>query len=583
MSTDLERNLLSYILAIYDQRILTGPGGRINRHLYKRQNGRAMLAPQGGFIGTSAAHLALTSVEGNPHHGREDLLDLAMDAADRLVLDTQGVGRDYDKPDHFVIYPLVRIYELTAEHAGKARRSRWREALARNHKAVLDLIGRSWPNLGRAAPWAGTGPNHYFGWFSVGRDQARLLGDDDAIRKIDRAFLKHLKIQTPAGYFPEHIGPVVAYQHVSLGGVAEYHRQHPRPITADAVERGVAYMVRAIYPDGRGLDTFDQRNRLGNFPRLQPALAWTGQGRTLLARYLTGQHERLLKEGIGRGVEVRRDPWMLGSAFRCYEHVVATRELDLKAKPLPIDRKRFTWRLEDKGLVRKEGPWFYALSAWENQTCSGNPYHFERTQMLSVYHNAAGLIIGGGNDKRSYHAATIHLLEGGEVHYFPPLEGKLSVGVTSTVLSKPGRCDRLTFDYGAAIARLEVRCESDCLLRVGLAIETTMTDAEMALVLQMPIKAPLTLANGQKRLRLPAAKQDDDPKATPLARSLALPGAWKLGLPTGASLIWPHLPWNAYRPPTYRVEPEEAVALVRVPLAKRTGKAEVTIRAGQLR
>ena len=582
MPGGLDRELLDYMVEIYHRCVLVGPGGRIGRSLYVRQNGRRVLRPQAGPIGTSAAYLALTPVEGNPFFGRDDLLRLAVEAGDRLVLDHLDVGRAFDRPNHFDIYPLVRIVQLAGDHAGRTRLARWRETIARNLRAIMDLIDRAWPNLGRPAPWSGTGPNHYFGWFSVGREQATLLGDGAAVRRIDRAFLKHLRIQSPEGYFPEHVGPSVGYQHVSLGGVAEYHRQHPRQVTMQAIERGVAFMVRAIYPDGRGLETLDERNRLGSYPRLQPGLAWTGEGRTLLARNIEAQRERFRRTGPPTHFRNERDAWTLGSAFRCYEHLQATRSLGIKLKPLPVDRKRFTWRIEDKSLVRKDGPWFYALSAWTHNTHAGNPYHFERTQALSVYHDAGGLIIGGGNDKRNYHNATIHLVEGGEVHYFPALRGRMLAGVEAKALSTRGKCDRLMFDYGSANAVLEVRCESDERLRIALAVETTMTDPDIAMVLQLPVQPPIALRSGARQIRLGRARHNQRPKTTPIGRSLALPGTWKLVLPAGASLAWPHVPWNGYRPPDYKALPADAVALVRVPLSKHSGRAEVVVLCGRL-
>jgi len=577
MRTDLESELLGYILDVYERCVMAGRSGRVSRDLYIRRAGRRVLVPNGGFLASSAAYLALTPFEGNPYFGREDLLALALDAGDRLVLDHADVGRKYERPNHFTIYPLAYLYELAGDHAGRARRLRWRETLARNLAAIDALIDRTWPNLGRPGPYSGTGPNHFFGWFAVGHEQALVLEDEAMARKIERAMLRHMRIQSAGGYFPEHVGPAVAYHHVSLGGLAEFHRQRPRAVTLRAIQRGVAFLVRALYPDLRGIETFDERNRLGKHRYFQPALCWTSEGRTLLERQVAGHREQVAKCPPTPESLQRRDGWALGAAFRCFRHALATRDLHLPHRPLPVDRQRFTWRLEDKGLVRKAGPWFYALSAWAHPTLPGNPYHLERTQALSVYHEKVGLVIGGGNDKRAHHAATIHILEGGEVHYFPPLAGKLCVAARPQVLSGSGRCDRLEFDYGSAYGRLEVRVESPRRLRIALAVSTTMSDPEISIVLQLPLEAPVTLRAGRRRLALRRARGDDSARIYPVGRTLALPGRWKISLPAGASLLWPHIPWNGYRPPEYRDFPENAVALLRIPLRRANGRAEVTL------
>ncbi len=482
MPYDFERELLEYLVALYQVRVMDAKG-RPCRRLYVRQGGRKVLAKFGGFLAGSAAYLALTPFEGNPYHGSDAMFQLALDAGERLLLDHADISRD-TKPNHFQIYPLNRLYELMGDQAGKARVARWREPMARNLRSVDALIDRVGEDLGKPGPWSGTGPNHYFGWFAVGYEHAQLLGESRVARKIERAMLRHVRIQLPAGYFPEHQGPATGYQHVSLGGVAEFHRQDPLSATKRALERGLDFMLHAIYPDLRGIETFDERNRLGHDPRFQHALLWTPRGRNLFARTLAAARERVGgKRGDCRPLTTATPFTMgewhqVGAAFRCHDHAVATRRIGV-ADRLPIDEKAFAWRLEDKGLVRKQGPWFCALSAYSHEVAQGNPYHMERTQALSVYHDKAGLIIGGGNDKRAFHTATIHVREGGDCHYFPAIGTKMLVGVAPKVLVGRGACDAIEFDYGSARARLEVQADSPRRLRIAACATTTQTQPDI--------------------------------------------------------------------------------------------------------
>jgi hypothetical protein len=569
MTLAFDRELLGCLIDLYQARVLDARGHVCKCH-YVRQGGRRVLPPLGGMLAGSAAHLALTPFESNPFYGSHELFQLALDAGERLVMDCADVTPD-TKPNHFDIYPLTRLYQLMGAHAGKTRLACWRDTMARNLRSIDALIDRVGDSLGKPGPWSGTGPNHFFGWFAVGYGQAALLGEDRLARKIEKAMLRHLALQAPAGYFPEHIGPCTGYQHVSLGGVAEFHRQDPLPQTHQAVRRGVNFTVHAIYPNLRGIETFDERNRFGHEPRFQHALLWTPQGRALFARLLAIARNQLRERRsscrpLTKAIPFTRSDWYgIGAAFRCYDHALATRGIPV-AGQLPIDRKTFTWRLESKGLVRKQGPWFYVLSAWAHPTLPGNPYHLERTQALSIYHDRTGLIIGGGNDKRAYHAATIHVLEGGECHYFPPIHGKILVSAAPKVLAGNGACDGVLFDYGSARARLEVRAESPGRLRIALGASTTQTEPRVWLVLQLPVDPPLAMNNAGATLSLNKATEGQSAAQYSLGRAIASPAGWRMSLPPQSALIWPHFPWNPYRPPAYRETPDRAVVLLRVPL-----------------
>jgi hypothetical protein len=576
VSSSVDRELLHFVVDVLRQRVLTGPHGGVGSDFYTRHKGRRMLGKDGGFLAPSAAYLALTKVEGNPYFGRDDVLALALDAGDRLVLDHAEIGRTQKKPNHFTLFPLAELYELAAGHAGKKRLGAWRDTMARNLKAVHALIDRTGNTLGKPGPWAGTGPNHFFGWFAVGLHQALLLGDDASAARIRRAMLRHIRIQSPAGYFPEHEGPVVQYHGVSLGGVAEFHRLSPGTTTRRALQRGVEYLVNSVYPDLRCIETYDERNRYGSDPGFQPALAWTAQGRRLLSKIVALHSRHLLGTGVALFHPKFNALWTLGAAFRCYEHAADPRVGDVsKTLPLPFEKTQYAWRLEkNKALVRKSGPWFHVLSAYTQDTPSGNPYHFERSQALSVYHDSSGLIIGGGNDKRAPQSATIHVVEEREVHYFPPLQIELFPGA--------GRngSDRLRLDYGSTQVNLRVRAESARRLRISADAVSNMINHTVTLVLQLPLKAPVKLLSDGKPLRLRPVKEGDETQETPLGKALELPGKWRMKLPRGSTLAWPHFPWNSYRPPTYRVAAQQAIPLLRVPLRAPTWKTDMLILAG---
>lgn len=582
--------LLDELVAIFREQFMRGPHDALRKDLYVRVRGGKQLPKSGGFSAGAAAFLALQADPRNPWFGRGDLLDLAFVAGERLLVDHAEIGVTQVKPSHFTIYPMPSLYHLAAEQAGAARRNRWRELMARNLKQVEATVDRCWQTLGRPAPHAGTGPNHFFGWIAVGYAEAQALGDDRMLRKLENAMLKHLAIQLPIGYFPEHDGPAVMYQTVSLEGVAEFHACKRLPTVEKALHRGVDFFLHTMYPDLRGIETFDERNRLSYRANPLGALVWTPAGRRLLSRLMelraVERTERLRtpQSNTGGDRSLRGvNWWPLGGLYRTLEQSrEAARRGKLTEKPLPVDPPRASWTLENRGLVRHAQPWFYALSAWCNTALPGNPYHLERNQAFSLYHDKVGLIVGGGNDKRAPHNATIHVVEEGEVHYYPPIAAALEVAKPPRLLQSLKICDRLKQDYGCAQVQLEAAPVNARRFRLAMTSASNMVNHEVALVLQLTVTAPTLLRTGaaagkQRAIRLKKQTVVQPLETIPLGTVLELPGKWRLKLSPGASLQWPHRPWNPYLPPEYRVVPQLAVALVRIPIQSRTGQATATV------
>ena len=566
-----------YLLTLYRKFLMRNESERPGARYYVRDGKRKVLPQFGGFAAPSAAYFALTQFDGNPYFGDARFIDFAFDAAERLLIDHARVWNGSEKPNHFTIYPMALIYELLGEQAGAKRRAAWRELMARNLAATDALIARTKDTLGQPGPMSGTGPNHFFGWFAVAYHQAQVLGDDVRMRRYTEAILRHARIQADAGYFPEHIGPAVIYHGVSIGGLAEFYRLCPKPELRRRLDRALEFLTCMLYPDLKLIETFDERNRHGYDSGFQCALAWSSEGRRLLERLVTKYQAEVA------GVPNKFHPmfnhwWTLGNAYRCMEQLfTAAAEGQSGTKPLPIEQPRFVYNLEQKALVRKEGPWFYALSSYAHHTTPGNPYILERQQYFSLYHDACGLISGGGNDKRAPRAGTIHIVEEGEVHYYPPREGRLNVQARSAILKKGTRCDALSFDYGGTFAQLEVLVENSRRIELGLAAQSNMCNHEVALVLQLPLTAPQKLKLDGKAFTLKKAKPGAARGSFAFKKSFEVPGKWRLTTPVPAKLEWPHLPWNPYGPPEYRVGPDKAVALLRVALPKPAWRTTVKI------
>ncbi len=493
------------------------------------------------------------------------LLQYAGQMGDALAAVTRQELTPSNNPPHLPAHALADALTLLGPQLTSARRKRWRETLRLAGDALSQYLEAKRMQLGRPGPYTGTGPNHLFRHAATLYRIGRVLGSAQWSRQASAALRRMVALQDPrTGCFPEQNGPVVAYHWVTLDGLARYLTSGGGRFALEPLRRGIEYAVRHLYPDLVRLELFDERNRLyrGEGAMFHPeTCVYHPQGRRLLALALRGRPtmvRRLTRIKMGP-----RAGYALSEIARAL-----TVDFDDSQRAIPVESAGMTLRIDHAGLLRRRHGWFYGLSALSAAARPHHPFHMDRTANIILYHDRVGRVIAGGYDKQSLESATFRIIESGECGYFPAIGGRLRTN---------SGCDRLDLDYGAAQTRLEIRAESARRCRLTAIGSTNMRWRQVDLNLQLWLPHGQTIHLGARRTRR-VLRPRQATKSWPTDGVIELPGRYRIETVGDAELIWPYRAYNVYGGPPHLMPPEEAVAILRIPLEPVRDRADVTFR-----
>jgi hypothetical protein len=533
-----------------DDRLLADSGATLWEHL---DTGGMMLTSRDAGAAFAAAFAADPNWGNHPRAA--ELRSLAIKAFDRwldiLVRSCKQDGSAWS----FSTTCLAACYELLGPHATATRRKRWLKAItlcAECNKALLLSKKAAW---GKPGPYTGCGPNHLFVTGAALYRLGRLLKRPE-IARVGRDTVRGMcGIQTDEGYFAETIGPgpAVGYHQVSLHGLCDYYAASGDQTRLPAIRRGIRFIERASYPDVTSMRALDERNREGR----RPGQVGMGTGTYGLAFDHTPAGRRFAQITLDRIAEAqKKSPESIGWYAASIIALSATAHTPGRAaKSLSCERPAYVEHFDGvAGVVRRDG-WCVALSGYIGSNRPGSPYHMDRTQQLSVFNDACGLIIGGGNDKKQLDAATFEVRET-VVWYFPHVDAKAKMS---------GRRGTLDLDFGAGQARLTANIVSPKLLELVAGLQTNFGEQENRLNLQIPVGVGAKLKIDGQPVTLRERKTQ---KAWAVKKSLELVGFARIDLPRGAAaeFCWPHLPWNVYDHKTFHAGINGAVGFLRLPL-----------------
>jgi hypothetical protein len=150
-----------------------------------------------------------------------------------------------------------------------------------------------------------------------------------------------------------------------------------------ALKRAAEYHRHFTYPDGRSVETIDQRNPYG--PTIKPGnvgFTITPEGRA----YLKGQWDRL-------GWDDFKSDAIAALVQFGTEGPIAETQSGGAMQTFVLKEGG-----QDKAATLRQGPWFVCLSAYTTPVAT-HRFHQDRQNMFSIFHDKVGLIIGGGNTK----------------------------------------------------------------------------------------------------------------------------------------------------------------------------------------
>jgi len=229
-------------------------------------------------------------------------------------------------------------------------------------------------------------------------------------------------------------------------------------------------------------------------------------------------------------------------------------------------------------MTARHGPWFLCLSAY-TAPAPKSRWIQDRQNLVSIYHDKTGLILGGGNTKlqpawSNFTVGNVTLLKhtpGDIKPDFLPKGELYHVPSAAKLIRRPDPALELT--YGKETCRIHVRPKDDRALEYSIDA-TAESD--------LPVTAHLTLIPRMNRPLETAAGEKHTLGTTPIELSAEQIGGWvshagwRLHLPSCASLHWPALPHNPYRKDG-RAGASEGRIEIRIPFGPEPRKHNVRV------
>ena len=448
----------------------------------------------------------LYTTPGTPFHGDRGILEMALRGGDAI--------RDFQYPDGRVEflkvdgsrwgptymgwtnYAWLETYALLRDELGAERRGRWEEGLALAHDGQADEI-------------RGLHIHNIPCWKAMSCCRAgRLLERPDWEAAGVAMIHAVVAAQEPGGYWAEHGGPSVIYNHVYVHGLGLYYAFTRDEQVLPALEAAAEFHQAFSYPNGAPVETVDGRVKYRD--RIMP-MGWVGfsacpRGRRLVRLLATELvAERDLKKFQG------------GATASAIQHLIEGDEAAINA-----DRPAFRESYCDWAMVCREGPWFGCLSAF---VCppTASRWGQDRQAFLSLWHEKHGLILGGGNSKDQPEWSSF-VAEG----RFTPDKGELLADGTG-----------VAFTYGRVRCLLRLRFEEQ---NPVVEAETEGGPALQQFVIQAEPGDTARTATGQQVALGNAAVSWG---SSQLGEWLEVKGC-RITVPPGAEFRWPTVPFNPY-------------------------------------
>jgi hypothetical protein len=495
---------------------------------------------------------------GQRYHKDPKLLAVIVKAGDALIeaMDANGAweNRKKDNINYGMMRPpwvyarWIMTFALIGGDMPPERREAWRTALTLGYTAIArNEVKKEMHNI----------PSfHAMGLYQAGLTLAR----PEWCRQAADFLMKVVAAQSEGGYWKEGGGPLILYNFEYVEALGHYYgMSHDRRVLP-ALEKAAAYHAHFTYPDGKSVETVDQRNPFN----ADVALGNVGFSFSPVGR-------AWLQQQWAKGPQIARAADLMAAMVHHGE--------EGPVAPLPAQDE---FILREGGVpraatIRRDG-WFVALSAFTTPV-SKNRWHQDRQNMVSIFHDATGLLLGGGNTKlqpawSNFTVGDLGLLvhrPGDARPNFIPPAGLFHVPSAARLVEGPE--PGLDLTYGPEQCRLRIRWIDP--RKIAYRVETTLTS-------RLPVAAHLTflpqlgktLQNGSGQTAV-LGTEPIEWSAQKLAGTLRYCGCC-LTLPATATLAWPELPHNPYVKDGH-AEPAEGRIVITLPFDAQHPRHEVLI------
>jgi len=466
----------------------------------------------------------------NPYFHDQKVLDSIIIAGDALIEDADENGQwEFRKKDGSTwgkIYmpwtysSWIKSYSLVRSGMTSDQQERWDKALIHGYTNIAKTQLAKVHNIPT---------NHAMGLYIAGQVFDRPEWRDQAKEFLGKVIAE----QDPGGFWSENYGPVVLYGTVYTDALGTYYPVSHDESVLPAIQRAVHFFANFIYPDGSAVETVDERNPYhGGLRFPNAAFTYTSEGRGFMKQQMD------ILEREGHKIDSGNMANFIAYGREGSTALTAAQETD----------RTFVLK-GDKALIRRKCPWFICLSAY----CCSIPksrWIQDRQNLVSVWHDKCGLIVGGGNTK------------------LQPLWSNFTVGDTSLLTHKPGDIAPNFMPTGPLFhVPSEASIKQDDPVGLNLTYgqerchifvepiddDTALIHLRSTLRSGMPVEGHVTLIpHLGKSLRTGKSPErilgeDAFTITSDEAGGWIAHGGWKLSLPEGSKVIWPALPHNPYR------------------------------------
>ncbi|MCC6486584.1 MAG: hypothetical protein IT364_03725 [Candidatus Hydrogenedentes bacterium] len=445
----------------------------------------------------------------------------------------------------------MRAYVLVKDALPAESRAKWEKGLRLGFSGIRKYMDGGTHNI----------PTHHAMALAI----AGQAFDNADWRDTAKGFMARVVAeQNPVGFWSEHSGPVVGYNRVYIDALGVYYARTKDETVLEALRRAAQFHASVLWPDGTAVSAIDERQiyhdqiDVGN-----AGFSWTPEGRG----FLLGQVWRFSKDGAK----------LVDSDY------AATMLLDgHSGEGIPLPSARATgvsWLSDKNALIQRHQPWQWALSGY---TCepSDSRWIQDRQNMVDVYHDQLGLIIGGGNTKLQPYWSTFTVGDPAALQHTPGDESPdfvpsiaLRWTATRAAIKEAEGGATLTLDYGEHACGVDVLPAADggVLLRYSAPVGVQAEG-------HVPFLRRGNAIETAKGERIALGEESWMRSAEEIGGEFLFQGL-RVIVPPRASLRWPAHQHNPYKKDGSA--PLEAAKLVVVLPFDEVGTCEVRLQAEQ--
>ncbi|MGQ9731887.1 MAG: hypothetical protein ACUVX8_11535, partial [Candidatus Zipacnadales bacterium] len=263
----------------------------------------------------------------------------------------------------------IRAYDLVGEALPPATREKWEQGLRLGFTGIRAYAEGGVHNI----------PTHHAMALYIA---GRCLGNPEWQQAATAFMARVVAAQNPAGYWSEHYGPVVGYNEVYIDALGVYYHESGDPVVLPALQRSAHFHSAILWPDGSSVSCIDERQiyhpgrDLGNV-----GFSHTPEGRG----FLLSQLAAYVADGKLPGADYAASMLLYGGEGKGI------------APPAAGETGRVI--LGDKeAVIERSKPWQWCFSAYACAPVQ-NRWIQDRHNLVDVFHDNLGLVIGGGNTK----------------------------------------------------------------------------------------------------------------------------------------------------------------------------------------